>query len=264
MLVATAVAGSLWGQKALAQFNSGDLVLGIRSSTAASTNLVIDLGSAASFDPYQGTANPNGSAVTLSSVNATLLNSVFGNMNNLYFSVFGYVDQGNPQGLAQPVNTIFLTKPENGSGVTSPSSSLSSGAQSQTIGYLAAMFTGASTSTAISTGVAGEVASLANPGSISYAKGIQNNLNPSSPANIHGTWARYNPEGTTGASFSSGVSLDLYQQVPGAAAGTLLGTFNLDPTGAFTFQPAPEPTSVALLGGGLLAIAAVRRFNRKS
>jgi hypothetical protein len=265
MLVATAIAGSLWGQNASAQYASGDLLLGFRSSTTTATDLVFDLGSAANYNPYTGSATLGGPAVTLPDVSATLLNSTFGNMNNLFFSVFGYVDAGNPQGLPQPTDTVFLSKPETGGVQTTPSASQSMGAQSITIGYLQSMAAGAAASTAISPTIAQEASSRANAGSISYSIGIQNTP-PTGISNIHGTWSRYQVEGSTGASFTSGsspVTLDLYEQDPGAANGIFLGDFSLSQSGTLTFQPVPEPTSMALLGGGLMALIAVRRFNRK-
>jgi hypothetical protein len=268
LLLTVAVAGSLWAGHASAQnFAAGDLMLGVRSTANTATNLVFDLGSASSYLSAQTASSLNGDAAQII--------STFGSLNNLYFSVVGYVDPADAASLGFAADTLFLTKvrsapldPTNPNIGISPSASLPS--QSATRSRLASLANGANLSYAIAPGVAGEKASQNVNGNISYANGIEVSGNPSLSGSIGGTWGRYSVEGATSATFSgdnTSVSLDLYEQTPGTAnQGQFVGTFTLGSSGTLGFIPTsvPEPSTYAMIGSGLLALVAARRIGRKN
>lgn len=265
-LAIAAVAGSLLGLNASAQsfsYNNGDLLLGFRS-TSSTSNLVVDLGSASAL-LYGHQA---GDTVTITAFTASQLTSTFGSLNNLYFSVFGDINNNSS---SLPLNTLWLSTPRSDVNTqTSPVNSLSSTGQGNIRSYLDAVAAGASATTlgaiALSSTVVIEPGSMNTPGTISYLKGIANQNNTGISGNIHGTWNGFPVEGLTTATFGTDTTplvLDLYQQNPGTAnVGQFQGTFTLDNSGVLTFTAVPEPSTFAMFGSGLLALAAIRRFKK--
>jgi hypothetical protein len=196
-------------------------------------------------------------------VNAALLDSVFGNMDGIYWSVFGYVNTTtSPLGAK---NTLFVTDPRGDVNTPNdPNPSLTSSGQGQVVSKMTAIANGATSGSAtVLANQIVEVPSSLNIGgsSLSYTIGV----GPLSDFN--GTWAP-SVDNFTGSGFATnGVPSvsDLFEQDPGAANnGTYLGDFVLGTDGTLTFNPVPEPTTCALLGGGLLAIIAVRRSRSKN
>ena len=255
-MISAAVAGSLWSLAASAQtftYSSGDLLAAFRK--AGSPDLIVDLGSASL---YQSGTGP----FSITGVNSTLLTSVFGSLDGIYWSVFGYVNtSGSPLG-AQ--NTIWVTDPRSDINFQNdPNSSLSFNGQGSTISKMRAIADGATSGGAtILANQIVEVSSALNVGGdpVSYTIGV------GSLGDFHGTWAP-SVENLTPAGFAASSTpeiSDLFQQNPGAAnVGSYLGDFQLGNNGTLTFVPVPEPSALAMLGAGMMTLVAVRRIGRK-
>jgi hypothetical protein len=255
-VVSAVVAGSLWSLAATAQtftYNSGDLLAAFRK--AGSPDLIVDLGSASLYQSGAG-------AGSIAGVNSTLLTSVFGNLDGIYWSVFGYVNtSGSPLG---PQNTIWVTDPRsNIAAQNDPNASLTFNGQGSTISKMRAIADGAvSGSATVLANQIVEVPSALNIGGdpVSYTTGI------GTLSDFHGTWAP-GVENLTPTGFASGsapVVSDLFQQNPGAAnVGSYLGDFQLGNDGTLSFVPVPEPSTLAMLGAGMMALMAVHRLGRR-
>jgi hypothetical protein len=250
-------AAALCGAAATAQtfnYNSGDLLAAFRTS-GGSQNLIVDLGSASLYQNATG-------SFSITGVNSTLLTSVFGSLNNVYWSVFGYVNTAaSPLG---PQNTIWVTDPRSDNTLQNdPNSSLTSSGQGQVISKMRAIADGATSAFAtVQANQIVTVSSSLNVGGdpVSYTVGV----GPLSDFN--GTWAPAVENQTSsgfGTSSTPSVS-DLFQQNPGAANnGIYLGNFQLNNDGTFAFNsvnPVPEPSAWALIGTGMMTLLAVRRF----
>ena len=257
-IIKTAMAAALFcGAAASAQtftYTPGDLFAAFRKS--GSPDLIVDLGSASLYQ--QNGADP----FSITGVNATLLNSVFGNLDGVYWSVFGYVNtSGSPLGSQ---NTIWVSDPR--SDITTPNdpnSSLTFSGQGQTISKMKAIVDGATSGSAtVLANQIVEVASSLNVGGdpVSYTVGV------GSLGDFRGTWAPSVENLTpTGFAASSTPEIsDLFQQNPGAAnVGGYLGDFQLGNDGTLTFTPVPEPSALGMLGAGMMTLVAIRRFGRK-
>ncbi len=238
-------------------YNSGDLLAAFRTS-GGSQNLIVDLGSASLYQNAAGSFNITG-------VNSTLLTSVFGTLDNVYWSVFGYVNTaGSPLG---PQNTIWVTTPRSDIFTQNdPNSSLTFSGQGQTISKMRAIADGATSAFAtVQASQIVTVSSSLNVGGdpVSYTVGV----GPLSDFN--GTWTPAVENQTiAGFATSSTPSVsDLFQQNPGAANnGTYLGNFQLNNDGTLAFNsvnPVPEPSTWAMIGTGMMTLLAVRRFRNK-
>ena len=262
-IFAATVAGSCLSWNASAQtfaYNAGDLLLGFRSS-GSSSNVVVDIGAASTY------LNAT-SAFTVSAFTAGQVTGTLGSLNNLYFSVFGDINNNSS---AQPLNTLWLTIPRADAATqTDPLHSKSTTSQGTTRSFVDGIANGAQATTlgavALSATVTVEPGSMNSSGNLSYNQGIASPLN-NTIGNVHGTWS--NIEQLTPAGFDAGSTslvLDLYQYNPGTAnLGQYLGNFSLNPAGALLFTPVavPEPTTWAMFGSGLIAFAAARRFGLK-
>jgi hypothetical protein len=238
-------------------YNSGDLLAAFRKSGSAD-DLIVDLGSASTFQNATG-------SMSISGVNSALLTSVFGNLDGIYWSVFGYVGTtGSPLGSQ---NTLFVTDPRSGNISTpnDPNSSLTSSGQRQVISKMTAIADGATSlyATVLANQIV-EVSSSLNVGGdpISYTVGI------GSQGDFNGTWSP-DPENLTPTGFATSGNpsvSDLFQQNPGAAnSGTYLGDFVLGQDGSLTFNSVssvPEPSTWAMLGTGAMALFAIGRSRR--
>lgn len=235
-------------------YNQGDLLAAFRK--AGSPDLIVDLGSASSFQQY------GAAPFSIAGVNSTLLNSVFGNMDGVYWSVFGYVNtSGSPLG---PQNTIWVTDPRSNIATQNdPNSSLTFSGQGQTISKMGAIAAGATSgyATVLANQIV-EVSSSLNVGGdpVSYTVGV------GPLGDFRGTW-KPNIENLTPTGFGAGSTpevSDLFQQNPGAAnVGSYLGEFELGNDGVLTFSAVPEPSTLAMLGAGMMTLVAIRRFGRK-
>ncbi len=247
----------LYGSMAAAQtftYNSGDLLAAFRKS--GSPDLIVDLGPAANY-PASTFDNPSGPFV-FTGVNSTLFDSVFGDMNGIYWSVFAYVDTTGSLGSA---NTLWYTvgRSDVNNRTVAPHSGTFN-AQGYVTGEMGAIVDG--TTSHFATVIQNQTVQLSsslNEGGdpVSYTVGV-------------GPYGDFNGtlkgvvENYTGDTFDSGTKVsDLYQLNPGAGnTGKYLGNFALGADGSFTFNPVPEPSTWAMLSAGMLALAAVRRFGR--
>ena len=90
IILSAVAAGSLCGLAASAQtftYNPGDLFVAFRTTTSAN-DLVVDIGS---YSTYQAA----GGTFTISGVTGSELTSVFGSLDGLYWSVFGFTSGNN-------------------------------------------------------------------------------------------------------------------------------------------------------------------------
>jgi hypothetical protein len=263
-LAMMAIAGSVWSWSASAQFVTGDLMLGFRATAGSSSNLVVDAGSASTY--LNATA-----PVAVSQFTAQQVIDTFGSLNNLYLSVFGYVDaSGNPAALGLPPYTLFVTG-------ANPLHTLDESGLAVAESYLAAVGNGAQAGSlgAVSLGgsVVREPSGMNVAGDLSYLNGIANPNNPLVGGNIHNTWTA-SIEGATSATFGLNTTplvLGLYEYQPGDSGnpfnnptGTLVGNFQFNNNGSLTFNPVPEPATWAMVGSGFLMLTVVRRFRRKT
>lgn len=234
----------LFGVAAQAQtytYQAGDLLAAFRSSSGAS-DVIVDLGSAASFQ--NGSANLNADL-------SPVLNSAFGTTSGLYWSVFGYVNTtGSALGAK---NTLFVTDPRSDISIANdPNSSLTSSGQGQVVSKMIAIANGASSAFAIVyDNQQVKIDKTLNVGGnpVSYTIGV------GSLGDFNGTWAPSVENISTGGITRS----DLFEQDPGAANnGTYLGAFSMN-GGVLSFSPVPEPSTWAMIGSGALALLALRR-----
>lgn len=262
-LAMMAIAGSVWSWNVSAQFITGDLMLGFRAAGGSSSNLVVDVGPASTY--LNATA-----PVTVSQFTARQITDTFGSLNNLYFSVFGYVDvSGNPVSLGLPANTLLVTG-------ASPLHTLNQNGLGIAESYLAAIANGTQAGSlgavSLTSRVVREPSAMNIAGNLSYFNGIAN-PNQTSIGNIHNTWAE-SIETATPATFGTGTTplvVGLFEYQPGSSGnslnnpmGTLLGDFQLNIDGSLTYNPVPEPATWAMFGSGFLVLTVVRRFGRKS
>ena len=260
ILTAAIAAAVLCEAGALAQsftYNQGDLLAAF-GKTGSGNDLIVDLGSASLYQNAAGSSSFN-----ITGVNSTLLTSAFGNLDNIYWTVFGYVGTTGSLG---PQNTLFVSNPRADAGTqTLARHSLTSSAQGQVTSYMQAIVDGATSSAYGETVPANQIVELSNSLNIggdpvSFSVGV-NDFSGNS-GNFGGTWIwdvrNFSPTGFAAGSTPS-VS-DLYQQTPGTAnTGIYLGDFALNNNGTLAFNPVPEPSTWAMLGGGLLTLIAMRR-----
>jgi hypothetical protein len=172
-------------------------------------------------------------------------------LNGLFFSVFGDSASFN----------LWATSP-NGNAWTAGTVP----AQAPTTGKIEAIANGALDASLANSGADWTASASVVPNTfntfggsdISYTVGIGN-------GNFIGGTFQGNIEEVTGANFttsSTSAILDLYElDVANAGQpGKLLGDFQLDPDGTLTFDPVPEPSTWAMMGCGMLFLAASRRF----
>ena len=269
-VLTASVIGALWGVGASAQtfnYNNSDLLLGIRSSTGGTNDLVVDIGAASQYITASA-------PITISSTYFTSgqLADAGISLNGLYFSVFGNVTGASSYG---PNNTLWVTKANNSYATTGAGTPFTVQTSVQQAGTRSQMESIAFGATLISyyntlppqdnTASAVIVPSAFNQsaeGAISYTVGI------GSGGNFAGNFGSVNNiENSTGAGFtSSGAALvsELYQLNPSNAGSpaTELGYFQLNTDGTllYTPGPVPEPSTWAILGIGLISFLAVRRM----
>jgi hypothetical protein len=256
------LAGSIWGWSSSAQFATGDLILGFRAAGGSSNNLVVDVGPAST---YLSAAAP----VDITAFSVQQITNTFGSLNNLDLSVSGYVDvSGNPSSLGLPANTLFVTG-------SNPMHALDANGLGITESYLAAIANGAQATSLGAVSLTGSVVrepSLMNvAGNLSYYNGIAN-PNQTSVGNIHNTWGQ-SIEQETSATFGTDntpLVLDFYEYQPGSSGnslnnplGLLVGDFQFNNDGSMVFEPVPEPTTWAMIGGGFLILTVLRRRGHK-
>jgi len=259
ILTAAMAAAALCETAALAQtfiYNPGDLLVAF-GKTGSGSDLIVDLGSASSYQNAAGSASFN-----ISGIDSTLLTSVFGNTDGIYWTIFGYVGTtGSPLG---PLNTLFVSDPR--ADITIQNlvrHSLTSGGQGQVTSYIGAIADGATSgfATVLQNQVV-ELSSSLNVGGdpVSFTVGV-NDFSGNS-GNFGGTWI-WDVRNTTPSGFAASSTpevSDFFQQNPGTAnTGSYLGNFELNNNGTLTFNPVPEPSTWAMLGAGMLTLIAVRR-----
>jgi len=247
-LSGAAAAVVLYALDASAQFNyqNGDLLAGF--GNGGSTDVIVDLGAISNFQQLSGP--------TLTWNLSSVLNATFGSVSSsIYWGAFGVNDQSigyNGSVTQGDPNTIWATLGRsNPANQTRPP-----------------FIQGTSSSYALPLGDIQSIANVTSPGQaaagliVDYAPGVElvntsvGNFTPmmSNPynGNLQGDW-NYNIL-VDGA----GVA-DLYQNDPNAARAGYLGDFSLSSAGVLTFNPVPEPSSWVMLGGGMLALFALRR-----
>jgi hypothetical protein len=255
MAVLSAVtAGVLCGVNAQAQFNysQGDLLVGF--SSGAGSDLVVDIGSSSI---YTGGVGPSiiygtGGQQLYTSAQSTAAGL---NIDNLNFSIFG--DLGASTLFVSRARSVYTTQ-------TTPWNAGSFYAQAPTSSRIEGIGAGAGDSSngANSSTAAIVSSTYSSGGDISYTVGLGGNGN-------FGNTFQGIVDGQTSAGFSSGSTPlieDLYEldTIHNGQPGKLIGEFELDPNGTFSFTPVPEPSTWAMLGVGMTLLAGVRKFPRKA
>ena len=238
-------------------YSTGDLVAAFRES--GDSDLVVNLGPVTTYETP-------GAIFTVPQVTASQLNTVFGNLNSVTFSVFG--TQGSAGGVgSDAAYTSYLSAPEStpGTQTTAPT------------GY------SPSASHSIANAVSGILGVGASTGALIYAPGAAYPPSTSTglviPTSGSGSQDSYTTkftatgglqallrtgiENTTASSFVSTpgatVASDLYNYAPGTAGtpATFEGTFTLNNSGQLTFTPeaVPEPGTLALAAMSALGLA---------
>jgi hypothetical protein len=255
-LTGVMAAAVLSGTSAMAQlsYQNGDMLAAFGKS-GNSTDVVVDLGSIAQFQ-VAGASQINFSGVS------SALTSVFGGTSGLYWAAFGVNDTSGGTGTYNPAvtqsdpNTVWATFARSNPGIqtAAPFVSGNSGNQNnalgdiQTIAYLAA-------NPSFANNLSPNIASVS---SSSQLNGFTPQmLNGDNVGNLSGDWALNMLNNNSGTS-------DLYQSNPNnvsTAKQQYLGNFVLDGAGNFSFNPAPvpEPSTLALIGGGLMGLLFFRR-----
>lgn len=257
---ALAVAGVALSASAFT-YNPEDLILGFRSASAY--DFVVDIGPSSGF--YNIPFNTN---FTITAFSGAQLTSVFGSLDNLTFSVAGDV---RTSGGANPFNTLWVTAPRvsldtqstpwNRAGTLSQGNTAGKidGVANGAVAYSGTIPANSITNSATATVI---LDTWNVSGGTSYTIGMGPSGAWGSPATFQG-----NVENTTPAGFaSSGTPLrsDLYMLVPGSGESAYLGYFELGNNGTLTYTAVPEPSGLALLGGGLLLLARFRRQNQNA
>ncbi len=248
LALAGAVTLSLNADAALS-YNTRDLILGVRNTTGATSDLEVNIGPASNF--YGAT-----SSFVIPNVNLTEITTALGSFNSAIWSVFGASRPGDGGDSSKLANTLWVTRTSG----SNPWNRQSNGLQQPTAAKI--VTTGANF---VSTGtqIAGQnnAATLDNTASTSYTKNI------GTGGNFTGSF-QGNIETTTSSSFSSTAGAksiaDLYELQPGTGAGTLLGSFEFSNSGTLTFVPVPEATTYGLMAGaGLLLLSVRQQFRRR-
>ncbi|MGA2029931.1 MAG: PEP-CTERM sorting domain-containing protein, partial [Verrucomicrobiota bacterium] len=191
-----------------------------------------------------------------------------GSVSSVNWSVFGVNDLNNP-----PDNSsVTQTDPNtlwNTDAASSPTPHVSTSAVQLNVVEEIETIAGSSTSPSQG-GPVTDLTSGSNFGAVEVVNGVtvSGNTTPTGygytptigpNGNFSDEW--YDVE-NTGASTS-----DLYQSNPssspyGTPKATYLGNFVLDSSGDLTFNPAPEPSTWAMLGTGLVSLLAFNRYRR--
>ena len=260
-IIKTAVAAAvLYGTAASADtftYHNGDLLVAFRKP-GSSYDLIVDLGSASL---YQQAKWDGGVPFNIAGVNSTLLDSVFGNMDGIYWSVFGYVNTSGSSLGAK--NTIWVTDPRSDRTMQNdPNPSSSFNGQGLVISKMGAIVDGFASGTVLADQII-EVSNALNIGGdpVSYTIGV------GTYSDFRGTWAP-GVENLTPSDFASGstpLGSDLFQQTPGVAnVGTYLGDFELSNDGILSYNPVPEPSTWAMFGSGMLMLVSGLRRKQAS
>lgn len=226
-------------------FANGNLYLGFRATggTGATSDYVVNIGPASNFSTNL--------TLALTGISVDLTNTFGSNWNtrsDLQWSIFG--------GTSSPNNILWGTKERTYPTLaqTAPIVRRANGAQGTTFSSIQAFGLAYENSTE-STNLSGATIQLA-ASTNSYAS-YYTSGNDFGWTNLEGSFAN----GTAGS------VLDLYNLLPAAGGnGTYVGSFTLNNSGALTFSVAaiPEPSTYALLGLGLGALAVLRLRARRT
>jgi len=246
-------------------YADGDLILDF-SKSGATYDVEVDIGNLASLTNAAKTA---GGTLQITAYNATnQLVGIFGNVNNLSFSVFGI--QNNASG-SVAANTSWLSDQQAGSSPNSAPNDLTGSVQNSL----------KTTENGILglDGFGGYNALGLLPWSIANSAGPSVAVIPSGNVNgythlagsFDGAPSGF-PTTTTSSTFASGgsVTADLFEFDPGLGTSHQAifdgdFTFNSDGTLDFTsVTPTPEPGVYGLLGTGLLLLGLRHRFRRNN
>jgi hypothetical protein len=258
-IIKTAVAAAMLCEAAASAdtftYNPGDLLAAFRKA-GSSYDLIVDLGSASTYQNAYGSASFN-----ITGVNSTLLTSVFGGTDGIYWSVFGYVNTSGSSLGAQ--NTIWVTDPRSDIlAQNDPNRSRTFNSQNLVISKMGAIVDGAISGTVLSDQIV-KVSSSLNIGGdpVSYTIGV------GSLSDFRGTWAPgvENLTPTGFASSSTPEVSDLFQQTPGSGnIGYYMGDFQLSNDGTLSFNAVPEPSTWAMFGAGMLLLVSILRRKQAS
>lgn len=255
--------------EAALSYNDGDLLLSFRATggTGTAVDYIVNLGSASTF-----TSLSAGSVLTLDTEIGNLLadlNVQYGSWQtrvDFLWSVSG-VQKSAGSGFAN--NTIFATRTHNSNSTlgfqdstawTSPTS-FGAGAPAGKVQVMSQAFAlgnsgGPGTATESTNVPLGLIQGVGNTNS--YRSMMPGGSNVAGGSTAFGVFDG-GIEGNFGNG-TSGVVLDLYTMVPNSGTGAFEGTFSIDNNATVTFTAAiPEPSSFAALGGGLAALAGIRR-----
>ena len=257
-IILSAVAVALGGAaQAQYSYNKGDLLIGFRSSSAA-TDLVVDIGAATSYASGSSRITLSGTKFTSSQLTYALGSSTWDGAN---FSVFADDAATDTLWVTAPRAPFFIKStawaPQSDNSQTITESKI------EGIGLASAVEGGQLATSANNTTTAIAFPNTLNiSGGSSYTKGVLSVSGSGTPiGNFRGTF-QGNVENTLPAGFQTGgtpVISDLYSLVPATSSASYLGYFTFLPSGTFTFTPSafsiPQPKLSIVSNGGVNTIS---------
>jgi hypothetical protein len=230
-------------------YNDGDVILAFRQPGGPAPDLVVNLGSATTFD-----AVPIGSTIVVANLDASQLSAAFASLNSINWAIFG---AARTPGTAYPQFTIWASASRTDPNVlSSPWFRKISYGQAIPAGQIASVGQNAQTyggnnPAGPNNTLTGVIIPFTDPNSYSALVVDPYNPNVADFGNTFGPgYGSGSVENTTPADFTTTEPLsrsDFYELIPGSQAiSKLVGHFDLTPDGRLTFTAGASPTITAV------------------